>query len=104
MSEEVANINWAEIMDKFLKNDGRVIDFCRENNIKPHQLYHQKNKLKKNTPQTFRILEVPKPTETENTEIPKQSVRIEIGNVNIYISSDDNNTILTLVRELSKSC
>ena len=104
MSEEVANINWAEIMNKFSKHDGSIIDFCRENNIKPYQLYHQKNKLKKKAPQTFRILNVPKPTETENTKNSKQSVRIEIGNVNIYISAEDNNTLLALVRELSKSC
>lgn len=86
-------------MDKFSKHDGRIIDFCRENNITQHQLYNQRKKLKKNSSSTFHVLKVPK---SEVAKVIEQSVRIEIGNTKIFLAVDDKDTLVSLVRELAK--
>lgn len=100
----VSNINWIEIMDKFSKYEGRIIDFCRENNITQHQLYNQRKKLKKNTSSTFHVLKVPKAEAAENLKIVERAVRIEIGNAKIYLPADDKDTLVSLVREIAKLC
>jgi len=33
-------LNWEEILVKFNSYEGKIIDFCRENNISHHQLYY----------------------------------------------------------------
>lgn len=97
-----SEINWNEIMDKFLKHDGRIIDFCRENNISHHQLYNQRKKLKKKGAGTFHALEVPKAAVLEDAKAIEQSIRIEIGNARIFLNVDDKTTLFSLVRELAK--
>jgi hypothetical protein len=99
----VANyINWTEIMDKFANHKGSIIDFCKENNIKHSQLYNQRKKLKKT--QTFHVIDVSNVNISENNKAAEQSIKIEIGNVKIFIPAEDKNTLLTLIRELAKSC
>lgn len=102
MNKEATNINWAEIMDKFSKHTGSVVGFCKENNIKQHQLYHQRQKLKRKSQQGFHVLEIPKPSMAKPHE--PLSIRIEVGNINIFIPAEEHNTLITLVKELSKSC
>jgi len=89
-------------MDKFAKHKGSIIDFCKENNIKHNQLYNQRKKLKK--AQTFHVINVPNVNISENTKAAAQSIKIEIGNVKIFIPAEDKNTLLSLVRELAKLC
>lgn len=101
MNKVANNINWTEIMDKFEKHKGSIIDFCKENNIKHNQLYNQRKKLKKT--QTFHVIDVPN-VNRENTKAEEQSIKIEIGNVKIFIPAQDKNTLLSLVMELAKSC
>ena len=102
MNKGSNNINWTEIMDKFEKHKGSIIDFCKENNIKHNQLYNQRKKLKKI--QAFHIIDVPNVNISENTKAAEQSIKIEIGNVKIFIPAEDRNTLLSLVIELAKSC
>ena len=102
MNKEVNTINWTEIMDKFAKHKGSIVDFCKENNIKHYQLYNQRKKLEKT--QTFHVIDVPNVKISENTKAVDQSIEIEIGNVKIFIPAEDKNTLLSLIRELAKSC
>lgn len=102
MNKETGSINWTEIMDKFAKHEGSIMDFCRNNNIKHHQLYHQRKKLKKNITHTFHVLEVPETKVLENTNAIGQSIKIEIGNAKIFLPADDKGTLLSLIRELAK--
>ena len=102
MNKVTNNINWVEIMDKFAKYEGRIIDFCKENNIKHYQLYNQRKKLKKT--QAFHVIDVSNVKDLDNTKAAEQSIKIEIGNVKIFIPAEDENTLLSLVRELAKSC
>lgn len=46
MEKETNEINWEVIMQKFSSYEGVLTDFCRENKIKPHQLYYRRKKLK----------------------------------------------------------
>lgn len=102
MNKEANIINWTEIMDKFAKHNGSIIDFCKENNIKHNQLYNQRKKLKKT--QTFHVIDVPNINILENSKAEEQLIKIEIGNVKIFIPAEDKNTLFSLVRELAKSC
>ncbi|MBC8059635.1 MAG: hypothetical protein H7Y18_03115 [Clostridiaceae bacterium] len=104
MNKESSIINWSEIMDKFTKHEGNIIDFCRSSNIKPHQFYHQRKKLKKNSTQVFHVLEVPKADSIENTKELEETIKIEIGNAKIFLPANDKSTLLSLVRELAKLC
>jgi hypothetical protein len=101
MTKETTNINWTEIIDKFSKHTGSVIEFCKENNIKQHQLYHQRKKLLKKSLQGFHVIEIPKTDAAKPSDL---SIRIEIGNINIFIPTNDQNTLIALVKELSGSC
>ena len=96
------NINWVEIIDNFSRYDGRTIDFCNENNITPRLLYYHRKRLKKDSSETFHILEVPKASAFESLKSPEKSIRIEIGNAKIFLPVEDNNMLLSLVRELAK--
>lgn len=46
MINEVNEINWDKIMDKFSSFDESILDFCKENNISHHQLYYLKKSRK----------------------------------------------------------
>ena len=104
MVNEASELNWTEIMNKFAAYKGPIIDFCKENNIKYYQLYHQRKKLEKAAKQTFHAIELKKDTTVEIETTISKDIRIEIGNVNIYIPSNDKASILNIVKELAKSC
>ena len=104
MVNEASELNWTEIMNKFAAYKGPIIDFCKENNIKHYQLYHQRKKLEKAAKQTFHAIELKKDTSVEIETTISKDIRIEIGNVNIYIPSNDKASILNIVKELAKSC
>ena len=104
MGKETNCINWSEMMDKFSKFEGSIIDFCKNNNIKHYQLYHQRKKLEKTTTPTFHAIAVTKTEDVKNVNSPKQSIKIEIGNAKIFVPIDDNASLLSIVRELARSC
>jgi hypothetical protein len=104
MGNEVSELNWTDILNKFAVYKGPIIDFCKENNIKHYQLYHQRKKLKKAATQTFHAIELKKDEAVKNEIIAAKDIRIEIGNVNIYIPIDDKASILNIIKELEKSC
>ena len=47
MANEVSEINWEEIIEKFSSFEGTITNFCKENNINQHQLYYRRKKLAK---------------------------------------------------------
>ena len=102
MSKEEIVINWPEMMNKFAAHQGTIVDFCKENNIKAHQLYHQRGKLKKKKRQTqiFHAIDVQNNAMLNNPKDVKDEIKIEIGNAKIYIPATDNNSLLNIIREL----
>ena len=53
MTKEVSEINCEEIMNKFSTYDGIGTNFCKENNIKPYQLFYQRKKLQREAKPIF---------------------------------------------------
>lgn len=104
MTSESTIIDWSEIMNKFAAHKGTIVDFCKENNIKPYQLFHQRDKLKKKQTQIFHAIDVKNNVPLSNPKDVKDEIKIEIGNAKIYISATDNNSLLNIIRELAKSC
>ena len=104
MSKEEVVMNWADIMNKFRVYEGTIVDFCKGNNIKPYQLYHQREKLKKKKSQTFHAIDISSATALQNPKDSSQEIKIEIGNAKIYIPAADKNSLLNIVRELAKTC
>jgi hypothetical protein len=104
MSKETSELNWTEIMIKFAAYKGPIMDFCKENNIKHYQLYHQRKKLKKAATQTFHAIELKKDEAVKNEIIITKDIRIEIGNVNIFIPANDKDSVLNIIKELARSC
>lgn len=46
MSEEITEINWTKILEKFSNYNVVITHFCKDNNIKPHQLFYQRRSFK----------------------------------------------------------
>ncbi|MDP4147595.1 MAG: hypothetical protein Q8936_24530, partial [Bacillota bacterium] len=82
--------------------EGKIIDFCRSNNISQHQLFHRRKKLKKNNNTCFHLLEVPKVDAANLSNLVETSIKVEIEKLKIFIPVQDKITLLTLVRELSQ--
>jgi len=40
-------INWDEILVKFDSFEGKIVDFCKENNLNHHQLYYRRKRARK---------------------------------------------------------
>lgn len=97
MSRSSKNINWAEMMEKFEIYNGKIVDFCNENNIIPQQLYRRRKKLDKSSIQTFHAIDVSRPAAIDN---PNEEIRIEIGNTRIYIPKGDKSTLMYILKEL----
>ena len=105
MVKVISDINWDEIMSKFSTNKASIIEFCKENKIKPHQLYHHRKKVKKESPPTFYAIPITKEETALNEPVTGSSdIRVEIGKVNIYIPSTDKAALLSIIKELAKSC
>ncbi len=106
MSNKSQTINWSEVMNKFASHQGTIVDFCKENNIKAYQLYHQRGKLNKNKKQKpiFHAIEVQNNVPLNNPKNMQDEIRIEIGNAKVYIPAANDNLLLNIIRELAKSC
>ncbi len=106
MIDETKIIDWPDIMNKFAVHKGTIVDFCNENNIKPYQLYHQRDKLKKKKKQNqlFHEIDVQNNASLINPKDALQTIKIEIGNAKIYIPATDYDSLLNIIRELVKSC
>ena len=105
MVKVVSNINWEEIMSKFSTNKGSIIEFCKENKVKPHQLYHHRKKVKKESPPAFYAIPIIKEEVAISEPVTGSSdIRVEIGKVNIYIPSADKASLISIIKELAKSC
>lgn len=101
MSRENRHIDWVEVMDKFSVYKGTIVDFCKENNITPQQLYRQRKKLDKIPNQTFHTIDISKSTASHSYN---EEIKIEIGTAKIYIPKGDKATLIYILKELSTIC
>lgn len=101
MSRGNKEINWVEIMEKFSAHKGTIIDFCKENNITPPQLYRQRKKLNQVPTRTFHAIDISKAAALHNYN---EEIKIEIGNAKIYIPKGDKATLMYILKELSNIC
>jgi predicted adenine nucleotide alpha hydrolase (AANH) superfamily ATPase len=101
MNKENKDINWVEIMEKFSTHKGKIVDFCKENNISPQQLYRRRKKLNQVTTQTFHAIDISNATESHSYN---EEIKIEIGNAKIFIPKGDKATLIYILKELSSIC
>lgn len=113
MAKKIIDINWEEVMNKFASYKGTIVDFCKENNIKEHQLYYQRKRLDQNKLEeckpTFHAISINKEETIQSAAInttvkATNDIRIEIGKVNVYIPVEDKSSLLSIIKELAKSC
>ena len=102
MENEKKDINWNEIIKKFSEHKGTIANFCRENNIKPQQLYRQRKKLEKESTTTFHAINMSKAIDKPLSS--NEKIRIEIGNAKIFIPKGDKATLQYILKELSNIC
>lgn len=98
------NLNWKEIINKFSTYEGSIVNFCKENDIKSYQLYHQRKKLRMQKGQTFHAIDISNATPIEKQKVNLKHIIIEIGNAKIYVPVEDKTSLLNIVRELAQSC
>lgn len=107
MMNEVNEIDWNEIIEKFSSYDGSIQDFCRENNISHHQLYYRRKKLREEKEKTaFHAIKL-NTKDTVNSNDSKgnsikafKDIRIEIGKANVYIPVTEIDLVSKLLKEL----
>ncbi len=123
MSSETA-INWEEILNKFYSYKGTITNFCRENNIKPHQLYYRrkeknnKRELKESreskvqTKPIFHAIDFK--VNDSNAAVNKDvtpfkycspsNIKVEIGKARIYIPVDNKETLSNIFKAIVETC
>lgn len=110
MPKENSKIDWEEIINKFSSYKGSIIEFCKENNIKQHQLYHRRKKLVSKTNPAFHAIALNKESDTVTTKSNSSEVsftkdiRIEIGKATIYIPANEIAVLSDIIKDLAKSC
>lgn len=57
MSEKVKKLKCIDLLEQFSSYTGDKEEFCKENDIKLHQLNYQMVKLKKESKQTFQAID-----------------------------------------------
>jgi len=107
MAKEISEINWTHVMNKFSTYDGVINHFCKENNIKPYQLFYQRKKLEKETKPTFHAIQLTnkesiKPTITSTHVLGAKDIRIEIGKANVYVPANEIALLTDIIRILAK--
>lgn len=102
MINEVNEIDWDEIIEKFSSYDGSIQDFCRENNISHHQLYYRRKKLREEKTAFHAIKLNTKDTVNSNDSKGNsiKDIRIEIGKANVYIPVTEIDLVSKLLKEL----
>lgn len=110
MPKENSKIDWEEIMSKFSSYKGNINEFCKENNVKQHQLYHRRKKLVAKTNLAFHAIALDKDSSTITTKSNSSDVnitkdiRLEIGKVNIYIPANEIALLSDIIKDLARSC
>lgn len=107
-------INWADILSKFSSYEGTIVAFCKENGIKPHQLYYHRKKASSDKVGTTPLFHGIKINEKEpiRTDIQADKlgskldtkIKIEIGKAKIYISGYDLPTLENILKIVTSIC
>lgn len=112
MISEASDVNWEDILYKFSSYDGTIKDFCKENNIIPHQLYYRRKRAKSNTAPVFHAVSFKeKNTDRDIDEEASISnpysgsvIKIEIGKAKMYIQSNDKASLSNILKVIMESC
>lgn len=101
-------LNWEKILVKFNSYEGKIIDFCKENNISHHQLYYRRKRAKKESQQIFHAITLNENCTTSAPHIQPEAVikeiKIEIGKATIYIPSSEEQLLSKIIKEITISC
>lgn len=97
------NIDWDKILSDFKSYEGTISNFCKENNISKQQFYYKIKKSNMINKTVFHEIDF---TKEENLKNNSENVEIiiNLGQINIYVPSDNIKLIANVIKELSKSC
>ncbi|WP_202708556.1 hypothetical protein [Sporosalibacterium faouarense] len=112
MTSEAPDINWQDILDKFYSYDGTIVDFCKQNNIKPYQLYYQRKRANRNDAPEFHAINLKEnfSNKANNEEInsPKSNlasdIKIEIGKATIHVPGNNKEALSNIFKVIMQSC
>ena len=104
MENTIEQWSWKKVLEKYSSYEGSLSDFCSENNITKHQLYYYKKKLEKSNKPAFHAIAIKPIKVPEDAEKQFKDIRIEIGNANIFIPSNETALLKTILKELTAIC
>lgn len=112
MVSEAPIIDWEDILDRFSSYEGTIKAFCKENNIKAHQLYYRRKRLENQETPIFHAVSIKEKISNKvinETDIPSSSqpdstIKIELGKAKIIISSHDTISLTNILKVIMKSC
>lgn len=97
------NIDWDKILSDFKSYEGTISNFCKENNISKQQFYYKRKKSNMINKTVFHEIDFTKEENLKNNS-ENVEIRINLGQINIYVPSDNIKLIANVIKELSKSC
>ncbi len=97
------NIDWDKILSEFKNYEGTISNFCKENNISKQQFYYKIKKFNMINKTVFHSIDFTKEENSKNNS-ENIEIRINVGQIKIYVPSDHIRLISDVIKELSKSC
>lgn len=111
MLSEVPAVNWEDVLDKFSSYEGTIVEFCKQNNIKPHQLYYQRKRSENTAAPVFHAVKFREKNSDKTIEEATPSnpcsgsiVKIEIGKAKMYIPGNDKVSLSNVLKAIIQSC
>jgi len=111
MISEAPSINWKDILDKFSSYEGTIVEFCKQNNIKPHQLYYQRKRSENTAAPVFHAVRFREKNSDETIEEAISSnpysgsvIKIKIGKAKMYIPGNDKVSLSNILKAIIQSC
>jgi len=112
MKNQVSDLEWSNILTNFATYKGSIVNFCKENNIKTHQLYYRRKRSDHKHSPTFHAVNLKKELSANKSskEVnpsflkPTSNIKIEIGKAKIYIPGNDKESLSSIVEAVLKLC
>lgn len=112
MKDEILlDVDWENILSVFSTYKGTIVNFCKENNIKVHQLYCRRKRSKKVEGPTFHAIDFKEKSYLGKAEQVYassakivQNIKIEIGKAKIYLDGNDKESLSNILSAILKSC
>lgn len=102
MSNTLINSKWENVLAELSSYTGTVTSFCKEKNINKNQLYYYKRKSEKTSDGVFQAITLKEKTQYKLEANYSDNIRIEVGNVKIYVPSNEIATLIAIIKELSQ--